>query len=48
MISGTQKSFHQEAAEEPINTYEKIMQVHDLTLEQIYNVDETSLLGQFA
>jgi hypothetical protein len=36
-----QKSSDQEAAEEYINTFEKILQP-----EHIYNVDETGLLGQ--
>jgi hypothetical protein len=43
-ISGKQKSSDQEAAEEYIDTFVKIMQEHDLPPEQIYNANETGLL----
>jgi hypothetical protein len=43
-ISGEQKLSDQEAAEEYIDTFPKIVQEHDLTLEQIYNANETGLL----
>jgi hypothetical protein len=43
-ISGEQKSSDQEAAEEYIDTFAKIVQEHDLKPEQIHNADETGLL----
>jgi hypothetical protein len=43
-ISDEQKSSDQEAAEEYIDTFAKVVQEHDLTPVQIYNADETGLL----